>query len=362
MFLDGGAERRAPAARVRWWLSTSAGALAIGSCALVASACALDDVDYTGKACPCPSPDWVCESDRCARPSASSCALRADDVRIGWTTPHSIRWQWTPVGDLDRLGSYRVRVGLGTGPDDAIGEPAMVTAADNPELGLARIPWTAGEDPVQGTITTGHEPDQPHWGQLEVIDDTGCVWTSPPQSRATKPEPPADRVPMVIFDDDLPAGSWLLPVDATVEEGADSSFDGSLRHLRWVQGRASTGQNLQIGGLGFPLDVVGVDGVDLQKTAYLEFAVALESNSNSHYSAVALQAAPEASGRHARLVPFTVRADGTYHVVEVALAGMAVDDGGEPFTGEDALQKFMFGCSPFELGAVLRVDSVKLRW
>ena len=324
---------------------------------LAASACTLDDVDYTGKTCPCPS-EWVCESDRCARPSP--CALRADDVRIGWTTPHAIRWQWTPVGDLDHLGSYRVRVGRGTGPDDASGEPELVTASDNPELGLARIPWSGGEDPVRATTTTGHTADTPYWGQLEVLDDAGCVWTSPPQTRSTKPEPPPERVPLVIFDEDLPADTWLLPATAAIVEDPAQSFAG-LRHLRW-QPATDDEFNLQIGSLDFPLDVVGADGADLQKTAFLEFAVALDSETNAYYSHVELQAAPEGTGRYARLEPFTVLGHDGWQLVEVALAGMVIDDDGAPFSGADALQKFQFGCSSCELGAGFRVDAVRLRW
>lgn len=323
--------------------------------ALASSGCFFGDLDYDGKACSadasCPE-GWTCTDGACAR-NESPCAFRPNNVRIPWATPHTIRWQWDPPADVSGFGSYRLRIGTGTGPEDGNELPA-ITAFDNPELGFARIPRTSGDDLVRGTISRGLDPETPYWGRLEVTDDTGCVWSSPTLTTITQLYPPATNAPLVVFADAFVG--WHQPESLVEEQVPETSFAGTA-HLAWTApSDVSSGDNMQL-GLSLPLAELGPA---VQDTAYIEAHVALDSQNHSYWSRVALSRG-EGEDLHSLFEPFAVRADGQYQVVEIPLRALNPNDG-VPLSSSDTLAKFMFGCSPFEPSTSLRMDEVRIRW
>jgi hypothetical protein len=146
-----------------------------------------------------------------------------------------------------------------------------------------------------------------------------------------------------------------LPKDSAVVESGNGY--NSMNHIRFTYEGQTGGENIQLYGMNFPLDVVGPN-LDL---AYVEFYLWL--NKHAFWSRVLLGKAPPAGTEthHFRFEPVTLRGDSQYNRVQVPVSALFPDEG-DPLTTADTLTKFMFGCSPFTDDTTVRIDSVYLRW
>jgi hypothetical protein len=334
--------------------ASAGAALVIATLALGAGGCFFGELDYEGKTCSgegC-APGWTCAGTASIR-NESACAFQPQGVRIAWTTPHTIRWEWDPPENLGGFGSYRLRVGQGAGPESG-GEVREITGDENPELRWARIPRAEADDRIRGTISVGHESETQYWGQLLAIDNEGCTWSSPTLTATTQLEPPLDQEALVVFRD-VPMG-WVLPDDVDEDPPAELSFDGSP-YLSWTAGDDSSGENVKL-GVHLPLTELGNA---VQDTAFIQAAVALDQSNHSYWTRVGLARGEGNDDLHSNFEPFTLSADGTYHIVEIPIRAMGPKDG-IPLSSEHTVYSFKFGCSPFEPGAVVRIDEVLIRW
>jgi hypothetical protein len=162
-----------------------------------------------------------------------------------------------------------------------------------------------------------------------------------------------------VFDDALPPDVWTGPVAANdlVKTDPEKAYAGTS-YIEWTSD-GTTGENIQILEYDFPFSVVGEN---IDRSAFLEFAVYLDQTANSYYSRVFIDGSAPTTWRGARLEGFTVKADGQYHLFQIPVRALQMDDGGPLYTSADHFQKFAFGCSPFLSGAVIRLDQIRMRW
>jgi hypothetical protein len=322
--------------------------------------CTFDDLDHVGKTCPCADGygcDWA--TNTCVKPSGACTSLVGmKDFRIGWTTPNSIAWRWDALGNGADFGGYRLHYGRGEGPN-AGSEVIELSSEQNPELGLWEAPYTGDTFLIQLTMAQELEPETLYWARLEARDATGCSYESPIVTATTSQAPPLDQVGLVVFDDALPPNVWTGPAEANdlVKTDPDKAYAGTS-YIEWTSDGTS-GENIQIVEYDFPFSTVGEN---IDRSAFLEFAVYLDQSSNSYYSRVFIDGSAPTVWRGARLEGFTVKADGQYHLFQIPVRAFSMDDGGPLYTGADHFQKFGFGCSPFLSGAVIRLDQIRMRW
>jgi hypothetical protein len=322
--------------------------------------CTFDDLDHTGKTCPC-SDGYACdwESNTCVKPAAGCQSLVGmQDFRIAWTTPNSIAWQWNALGDGKDFGGYRLHYGRGESPDTG-SEQVQLSSEENPELGLWEAPYTGDTFLIQLTMAQELQPETLYWARLEVQDATGCSYQSPIVTATTDQAPPLDQTGLVVFDDALPPNVWTGPVvPAELVKTDPANAYAGTSYLEWVSDGTS-GENIQILEYDFPYSLVGEN---LERSAFLEFAVSLEQTSNSYYSRVFIDGSAPSAWREARFEGFTVKADGKYRLFQIPVRALQMADGGPFYTSTDHFQKFAFGCSPFLSGAVIRLDQIRMRW
>jgi hypothetical protein len=151
--------------------------------------CTVDDLDISGKPCPCDD-GFSCVNDRCV---ASTCSeqpgeFSVDNLVGSWSTLNTIAWDWETPGETlgTDLAGYVLVVGqeeravrdcackVGAGnPCDETGV-RVIDAEENFELGhftLSRD--TGGVDQVLRTISYDHEPDTEYVAILVALDTAG---------------------------------------------------------------------------------------------------------------------------------------------------------------------------------------------
>jgi hypothetical protein len=331
----------------------------LATLSLLACGCIYSELDYEGKACPCPEP-FDCVAGRCTL-HGPGCTPRfqVENFRVEFTTPNTIRWGWDPLGAREDFSSYRLRVGSGSDPATAP-DLRELGAIDNPELGYYELERTGERELVRFTTSDAHQPGTPYAGQLVAVDNTGCESLSPVVTPATAPAPPPDQVPIELFDEEVAAGLWMGPEGAVVVSDATRAHTGQ-NFLEW-QVTTTSGENVQFQGYELSLDALGLN---VERSAFIEFAVALESTNHSFWSRSGVGVIPPGGPppyREGRLEGYTVRADDTYRVVQIPFYALAMDDSGPIIRSNERFDKFLFGCSPFVAGSVLRIDSVRIRW
>lgn len=322
---------------------------------LLSSSCgAFDEIDYTGKTCPCPAEYGCSTTGTCCQP-----AIRGENFHVAWTAPNTIRFEWDPIGDEASFSAYRMRFGVGTDPT---GPSTEITGVENPHFRYFVLPEVADSNQrVDSAMLLELEPSTPYWAQLEAFDSAGCVWTSPVVFATTAVEPLADQVPIEIFDEvwggwaSGPAGVNLFVSDRPERAGCGMNF------LEWTQATMTNEDtNLQIYQLGIPLAPAGER---IASSAFIEYKIARDSD--SYWARVVLAVANPNfmnGGPHARLEGMSLRGDDRYYRVQVPIRELGLEANAVPFAAGDTLHRFLVGFSPAEVGATMRVDCVKIRW
>ncbi len=201
-------------------------ALAFGSQMLlfVFGGCAVDELDLTGKKCPCVG-GFVCDlaTNTCVSAldgQASNDGDPGSDAPLGafvvqsfgptWTTSRSIRWDWEVKGDPAQFAEYQLVVG---GSEDAVRRQDSTTARFdrriNPELGKfgGRDEVPPGAPARVWTVTDRHSVARKIFARLIVRDKEGRENLSAISSADTLPE--ADEID--IFNNAIADGATTVP-------------------------------------------------------------------------------------------------------------------------------------------------------
>jgi len=323
--------------------------------ALVASGCAIDDLDHTGKGCPCPS-GWDCDQ---ATQTCGHCKVAATDFQVGWTTPNSIRWAWEPRGDVASFSRYELELRA------ADGALTVVGAEQNAELGKFELPRTGGNsDFVRATVTRGLDPSALYSARLLAYDNAGCVSASSSVEARTADDPqqeiallePGDAgnagtFPMACecADECACAGQSCMGCAAALELTADASACAPAAVCLVYEPACACAEVLKVSGLAKDLGAVGSN---VAETAVLEMRI--EAPATSYYSGVFLLLDSE-TGEPFGFEPFTMTGATGYGTWQIPLRALARE--GAPPTQADLA---IFGS--FAEQARLRVGDVKVRW
>jgi len=323
--------------------------------------CGVADLDYTDKICsaedPCPD-GWGCVGGRCVRgASGSNCKIQPANFRVAWKTPNSIRWAWDPDRNLEPptlFGRYELRFGPGAAP---AGEPQLWTAEQNAELGQYRLNHTGADDHVAGTVTDGLQEDTTYWAQLVAYDNAGCAFTTAVVSAKTAAEPAMGRE-IVLFDNDLPPGSWTDPREVQLVTDQDLAYRGTS-YLAYdpVCADPDCGNVPKLSGLDVPISMIDQD---IDKTAFLELAVASAGTSDW---AGALLALGPADTDGATFEPYTLTEGTDYRLWQIPLSSITKADGNGIGTEDVGRSVYTVGViGNWEEGKQLRIDEVRIRW
>lgn len=354
--------------------------------AVAVSGCVLEPVPLDGLACPCAAP-YVCDdgSGLCVEPSVAVCgraAARPSAIEIAsferwWVTAEQARLRWSLAP-----GSVATELAVDVASSIEVmnaGEFETVDGTVNPELGRGFLPGTEGTDPVISTLMRELMPDTVYVMRLVVTDEAGRIACSPSIPVRTNLSP---RTSVPIFEDALPAASYLRPDCATLVLDGTLAAEGEgfiNQHYRCEQVDAETANAVcgepvtvapecweNVGVLGAAIDVRGMSAGDFDR-AYIEVSVAVDDVSSAFWA----EAAVTVGGEYYEVTQVTVLTDGAYHRYEIPLSqlGRRCDGGSEcvwgtPFTRAtlgDTLGGFRVGMGLSD-GATLRIDSLRLRW
>jgi hypothetical protein len=268
-------------------------------------------VDLEGRGCPCID-GYECVNERCV-PSdgtSSDCLIGVGSFKASWSTPHSIRWEWEPVGK--ELDFQEYRIVTGKTPDDAqnaTGSARIWTSADNPELGVFTLRRTAVEDLVRHTITDELDPDTLYHAELRVVDSAGCVARSPNVAgKAT-----TDATPKMSVMSDPPVGGWgdLAPTSTGCFQGSGCWSATAV----CPPGEASCFTNYERGQIDLDL---GSMTAGTFATSYIELAFRRDSSTQGWWGVFSLLLGGDGSVAWT-IEPMIFRA-GDYYKIELPLA------------------------------------------
>ncbi len=264
------------------------------------------------------------------------CRSPAPALTVEARTPHSITWSW----DAEALGpdvlSYHVRYAP-TGTGFAGAGARLWTHVDDPNLGWRWSPY--GPNLVHRTTVAELEPATAYRAELWAWFADGNA--SPVAAgEATTPTVPSGSI--VVFDEVVPAGAWLVDFQDPSTAGHAHSGSNAL----WL---TTTGGwiGAHLGGLG--LDITGVPATSWAD-AYLEFYVDIEAVNDDvtpvYYAEVRLTA-PAVDFAYDYPQYGTLAARLGWQRVEVPLT--AVNTGsGTPFSASSAggvLDQFQLGAA-----------------
>ena len=358
-------------------------------CTVPTFGCSVDDMDYTGLQCPCPS-GWNCDANTnaCKRGPTQSAqdasvdsglqdatpdlveeALSSDaesgadqpaisvaNLRVAWTTPNWIRWEWESEGAADDLMSFE----LVTGPTEQdvlqrTSAATVWTADQNPELGRFFLSAVGGEDPVVVTLTDQHDPGTEYYGQLTAIDTSGQRSKSNVAGGRTT-DPPNTSV-IIFSEDDV---GWSVPSGVVLS--SRNPYAGTYHYdfvMTCDDGEIACFENP--GRQGINSDPLDISLGAFSTTAFVEFALATEGPAISYWSQVRMSFVDQTSKLY-YYPAWTLRSDGEYHLYQIPLREFTNDE------GDLSYDIVALGVYEFNVGGVwsdgvyTSFDEVRIRW
>lgn len=298
----------------------------------LSTGCSLEPLDLAEKRCPCAT-GYQCDDarDRCVAVGGPTCtpAISPTGFRAAWSTANAIRYEWVPAGGPDAFVRYELHIA--ERPEDlGTARARIVGPSENPELGGYVLPRLRGSDDlVTATTVDGLRASTTYAAELVAIDTSFCAFHSEVAARATSLEPPAE---IVIFRDADPPGSPSPPAFLPVDDGMGGRV---LEHRPdedpecIASGEMLCSQNLKLTGLD--LDLSRVTEGSFASVAFLELSIASDSTSPSFFGRVWLNF--EGGAHIFRIEPITIRANGSFHVLQVPLR--VLSDGTRTLTQPD---------------------------
>lgn len=326
------------------------------------AACSLDEIELTGRECPCPS-ELECVNGVCVEPGGaggSGCSPKIDlqNFRVEWTTPNAIRWAWDAAGTVADFSAYELVVAENEA-DLATrgGSAAVFTVSENPELGELIMPDSNSptDDYVRNTISDGHQPKTAYHGQLHALDNAGCAFVTPAVQAVTTDVPTGE---LELFSDAPPPST--LPAEYAVSDQEPFAGSACLSFTDPSCSAASCYENLKVFLTGE--NTAGLLSQNQFVTkAYLELSVSISSNAHSYWSQVWLMLAD--TDDLWRLEPMVLRAGGSYRTYQIPLRALTQSNVPLDYATFEAS-----GISGFNVGglftpdSVVRVDEVSVKW
>jgi hypothetical protein len=285
-----------------------------------------------------------------AEPPGAGGDFFATDLHVEWATPNTIRIAWKKNGSVDDFGRYELRVW----PVGRCDDLRVVTAADNPELGVARFP---GESYfVEFTNVRDLEEGTNYLLQLLVEDWSGARSATEVLNARTAG---ATSNELVIVADE-PTPGYSIPPSFVFS--TRNPFVGTGHYeYRSVCGDTRCFEQLRRQNLGLPTSELSF--VDPWSIHY-EFAVAVEeAASSSFFSQVRLWFGQDgATGDLLVYYPFSIAADGQYRVYQFPI-GALLDTEEEPAAVDLSAGLYEFTVAgEWADGSLVSVDQVRLRW
>ncbi len=352
--------------------------------------------------CPCPM-GYACSPDThtCQRG-----AVGLDTLTASYTTPYSIHWTWPTPKNLQLLSYFELVVGPSQN-DVLIRSAASTvwTSHQNPELGFGMIQHSNSTDPVTRTITDELAPATTYWAQLVAVDNSGLRSGSSAASGTTL-SCPEGIVPLVQSS----FSGWVLPCATQVpcsqtppsltfaaDAGAACANDMALVGMDTCLVELAAQCDVGVTGAGcdagcgwcpacagaspYCLNSIGCDDVlhvaglgaaltgltsKAFETAYVEFAFEADATATGNWSEVQLQLANRSD--YWTYLPWTVRADKHFRVVQLPLRAMVHNTDGTTMTVADLSPD---GGPPANLDefriystwlATIRIAGIALKW
>ncbi len=354
------------------WLG--AGTLVFAGAAL-ALGCGKQDIDLSGKACPCPdgsgySCDAVCKicvpegtapGSSCSGSGGAgggggsggtggaSCAgtITFQNFRAAWATPEVIRWEWEPLSPVtaqDQFKTYEIEV---TADGEA---PKIFDGTTNPELGVFVQP-NGGVDYTQATHTSGLTPGTLYTGLLRAIDTNDCVFASAPTSAPKTIQPKGGA--FELYADTSP-GNGAYPFDAT-EVTAGCRAGGCLRSTD-CQG-SGCWNNMGWSDTAYSAPISAGDF----SNAYVEFYVKSNAATPLWWCDTFFALAPSDFWH---LSPYSVPSDDQFHKIQLPLRWFSNGDVQLDYAAfaSTPISQFVFiGAGPTD-GSYMWIDDAYLRW
>jgi hypothetical protein len=284
-------------------------------------------------------------------------AIVVSDLRVEWTTAHTIRWRWSLDGPVDSFA--RMELVVAESPEDVesrSGSARVIRPQENPELGVPRLLFTQGDDPSVVTITFDHAAATTYHAELVAYDTDGAITRSGLALGTTTSEP-TDAV--VIFED-APTDGYSIPGEVVHSSAHPLRGTHAYDYRRVCDPPAERCyENIRRQGLAIDASAITADRFE---EAYLEWAVRVDDPSrHSYYSAVRLMLGDGGSTELFHFEALTIRAGGAYRVYEFPLRRL----GSRPMTAADLASRpiFEFGFGGgWPSGATVSFDEVRLRY
>jgi hypothetical protein len=370
----------------RWIAAVGLGAQGV---VLAAGACSVDDLDLTGKRCPCVA-GFVCDTttDTCvpsgtidgavpdgfvpdrAIADAGNGKIVVYNLRPTWTTANGIRWDWQALGERAEFEKFVIV----TGPTaEAVRARSSATTElgpnENPELGIysGRVTGDAQPPLSLWSVSDGHKEGATIFAQVLAYDKAGGTTSSDVASAQTsKP-----KAVLPIFDNQLLDGGTPSPADFdlstknTYPDGGGSCLE---RPVACAGGAPSCAQEVGVAGYNgrtlTALDTTDFDG------AFLEIAIRGRAPAGS-FNEVVLALGADNCGDPCRMRQagwfFRTKED-EWRLVQVPLKNLRRNDGAGAALNFQELQNRNYRVNGFFLGgtwsngATIAVDNVRVRW
>lgn len=259
---------------------------------VVAVACSLGEIDYTGKTCPCPT-SWVCSGGTCQRSPqsvGSEGKIRVSNLKGSWATPNSIFWEWDMEGDRDDFGRLEITV---TSTTLDAGGATTWTSIERPELGRMYLETRGGaEISSRTTLTEGHAPDTDYRAVLTAYDSAGGKTVT---NEASKKTAVALSNKVTLFSETRPPG---YPIPSMLQIATGCGAAGSSNCIRYDvaadpeqrDGHCTSfgcPQNLRWDNLQATTTAIAAESFDYRP--YLELHLRSTGSTISYYSLIWLQ-------------------------------------------------------------------------
>lgn len=295
----------------------------------------------------CPAEEFCTVNSGCRAIPSGPAELAVENLTVFFSTPNTVRWEFTAAGDNRELRHYRIEHGAAPDALDVRVEPS-----DNPEL-EGDIWFRAGS--LVRTTTSGHTAGTTIYARVVGVDWFGREAASP-VVMTTLPDIPANQIE--IFADAETAG-YSIP--GHVALGDSDPFQGThayeMLHVCDDTSSATCFEIMRRQEIEIDLSAVPAAAFD---TAYVEFSVQVDTpGAHSRYCSVRLMLGPEGDWTLFNYEGYTIVANGTYRTYQIPLTQFGMDT---PLTAADlllGLREFGVGGS-WAVGSTVRWDEVRL--
>ena len=297
--------------------------------------------------------DVGCVADLCPADGAlGPAAITVSALRVAWTTPNTIRWEWDTSGEPVDLDHFELTI-----TDTVTGSRQVIGPSENPALSAFLRPQTGGPDPVGELISRELLADRTYRGQVIAVDTAGRRSLSSEVVAETIAEPTR----AIELYTELTTPGYSLPSELVAQTNAPFSGSEHLQYDVPACGEATCFEHLRRQDLD--VDLSGIDATSFATTAFFEVAVRLDASVPTYYAESRLWFGPSSDPDPlAHVVAFTIVGDATYRIYQFPLR--AYRHSGQALTHAE-IQRGLFeaGVGGFwQAGQTVRVDAMRIRW